>query len=390
MGVNGNIVIDMDTHIREYVDLDRTYRENMDPAYRDAYEGLSRAVAQRREAGLSTALFMNPMAIIEPSSEARPLGVYDTFGSERQPRPGTGPQKTTVEVNWNPQLRLSDMDRAQVDVSVQFPSHSPSFCTLQDVGFETALHRAYHRYMNNFCGGSEGRLRWVFTSTMRDVQTTVEEITDWAERDKNLVGVQLSPSCPDGQLLDTPNLHPLYQRCQELDLPILVHGGVLRPPYTAGATELNNSGFILRAVYQSWAGMTAMSALIGGGVFDLFPKLRVGIFETSGGWVPWLIERLDGSYRPDSGLTPNLKRPPSEVVAEGRLFHAVESEEHYVKQCVDALGEDMWLFATDYPHIGSPWPDGVPQIVERPELSDTVKAKILGENALRLCPRLAA
>src|SRR5487761_44350 len=169
MGVNGNIVIDMDTHIREYVDLDRTYRENMDPAYRDAYEGLSRAVAQRREAGLSTALFMNPMAIIEPSSEARPLGVYDPFGSERQPRPGTGPQKTTVEVNWNPQLRLSDMDRAQVDVSVQFPSHSPSFCTLQDVGFETALHRAYHRYMNNFCGESEGRLRWVFTSTMRDV-----------------------------------------------------------------------------------------------------------------------------------------------------------------------------------------------------------------------------
>jgi uncharacterized protein len=132
-----------------------------------------------------------------------------------------------------------------------------------------------------------------------------------------------------------------------------------------------------------------MSALIGGGVFDLFPALRVGIFETSAGWVPWLVERLDGSYRPNSGLTPNLKRSPSEVVAEGRLYHAVETDERYMKQCIEALGDDMWLFATDYPHVGSPWPDGVEQILERADLSDASKAKILGENALRLCPRLA-
>jgi len=366
MSYNGQTVIDMDTHIREYVDLDRTYRDYMDPEYRESYDRLSRAVAMRREAGLSTALFMNPMAVIEPSNEGRPLGVYDTFGMERPPRPGVGPQQTTVEVNWDPQLRLADMDKAQVDVSVQFPSHSPSFCALRDVGFESGLHRAYHRFMTDFCVESEGRLRWVFTTTMRDVRTSVGELTAWAERDRNLVGVQLSPACPDGTLLDNPALHPLYRRAQDLDLPILVHGGVLRPPHTAGATELNNSGFIIRAVYQPWAGMTAMSALIGGGVFELFPRLRVGIFETSAGWVPWLIERLDESYRPSSGLTPNLKRKPSEVMAEGRLFHAVESEERYIAHCIEALGEDMWLFATDYPHIGSPWPQGVPNITERP------------------------
>jgi hypothetical protein len=386
---NGRPVIDTDTHIREYVELDRTYRDYIDPEYREPYEGLSAAVAKRREAGLPTALFMNPMAVIEPASEARPLGVHDTYGLDRLPRPGTGPQQSTVEVNWDPQLRLADMDRAQVDVSVQFPSHSPSFCTLRDVGFERALHRAYHRFMTNFCAESEGRLRWVFTTTMRDVPASIEELTYWAEHDSNLVGLQVSPSCPDGTLLDNPALHPLYQRAQDLDLPLMVHGGVLRPPYTAGATELNNSGFILRAVYQPWAGMTAMSALIGGGVFDLFPQLRVGIFETSAGWVPWLVERLDESYRPSSGLTPNLARKPSEVVAEGRLFHAVESDEHYLKHCVDALGDEMWVFATDYPHIGSPWPEGVPNIAQRPELSESTKQKILSANALRMCPRLA-
>jgi predicted TIM-barrel fold metal-dependent hydrolase len=190
-------------------------------------------------------------------------------------------------------------------------------------------------------------------------------------------------------MLDNPALHPLYQRAQDLDLPIMVHGGVLRPPYTAGATELNNSGFILRAVYQPWAGMTALSALIGGGVFDLFPTLRAGIFETGAGWVPWLIEQLDEGYHGRPDLVPNLRRSPSEVLAEGRVFHAVESSERYLEHCIQELGEDMWLFATDYPHTGSPWPNGVPHIVERAGLSETAKHKVLGANALRLCPRLA-
>lgn len=135
--------------------------------------------------------------------------------------------------------------------------------------------------------------------------------------------------------------------------------------------------------------MTAVSALIGGGVFDLFPKLRIGIFESGAGWMLWLIEQLDGSYRLGSGMTPNLKRKPSEVVAEGRLFCSVDPREQYLDLCVRELGEDIWLFSTDYPHRGSCWPNGVPLITERTELSKSAKIKLLGENAKRFLPRLA-
>ena len=82
MSYNGLTVIDADSHIREYVDVDRTYREHIDPKYRAAFEQLSGAVAKRRDVGLPTDLFMHPQAIIEPSDEYRPLGVYDTFGAE--------------------------------------------------------------------------------------------------------------------------------------------------------------------------------------------------------------------------------------------------------------------------------------------------------------------
>ena len=396
MSFEGKIVVDMDSHIREYVDLDRVYGEYIDPAYRGSFELLSRVAAMRREAGRPTALFMNPDAIIVPSDESRPLGVYDTFSRAyditiraRDISPErTGDNQIPQEVHWDPQIRIRDMDRAAIDISVIFPTHSASFCALSDVGFESALHRAYHRYMSDYCAEAGGRLRWAFIATMRDLPTTITEMKYWADQDHNFVGVLISPACPDGRLLDNPDLHPLFDCAQSLDIPVLIHGGVLRPPYTAGATELNNSGFILRAVYQTWGGMTALAALIGGGVFDLFPALRVGIFETTAGWMPWLIEQLDEGYNVRPDLVPNLKRRPRDVVAEGRLFHAVDTHERYIEHCVAELGEEMWVIGTDYPHAGTSWPMGVPQIAERTGLSQSAKVKILGSNALRMCPRL--
>jgi predicted TIM-barrel fold metal-dependent hydrolase len=396
MSFNGHLVVDMDSHFREYEDVDRTYRDYIDPSYRDSFERLSQAVARRRELGETTALFMDPHAIIEPADEGRPLGLQDTFGLHRE-RPVRAKAEGRVsaqrepvrrDVHWDPTIRLEDMDRANIDVSLMFPSHAASYCTLRDVGFESALHQAHHRYISNYCSEAEGRLRWAAIATMRDVPRTIDEMTYWAESDDNLAGVLLSPACPDGRLLDNPGLHPLYERAQDLEIPILVHGGVLRPPYTAGATELEDSSFLLRAFYQPWAGMTAVGAMIGGGVFDLFPRIKVGVFETSAGWMPWVMEQLDDGFesRPDS--VPNLKRRPSEILEAGQLFHAVESGEKYVEHCVEELGEDVWLFATDYPHTGSPWPNGVRRIAERPGLTESAKIKILGANAQRLCPRI--
>jgi len=389
MSYNGFTVIDADSHFREYLDVDRTYRDNIDPEYRGAFEKLSTVVARRREAGLPTDLFMGPHAIIEPSDEWRPLGVYDTFGAER-PTQTRLTRETPIprEVNWEPSIRLRDMDRAGIDISVIFPSHAASYCILRDIGFESALHRAHHRYISNYCAGAKGRLRWVALATMRDIQATVREMTRWREKDANLAGVIVSPVYPGGRLLDNPDLHPMFARAQDLDLPILVHGGVLRAPNGPGAIELDHAGFIIRAVYQPWGGMTAIGALIGGGVFDLFPKLRVGVFETSAGWMPWMIERLDESYESKPNLAPNLKRKPSEVLAEGRLFHSIDPGERYIEHCVAELGEDVWLFATDYPHTGVAFPNGAQAAVDRPGLTESAKKKILGANAQRLFARL--
>jgi predicted TIM-barrel fold metal-dependent hydrolase len=144
----------------------------------------------------------------------------------------------------------------------------------------------------------------------------------------------------------------------------------------------------LHGLSNPWAGMAAMGALIGGGIFDLFPRIRAAIIETAGGWVPAALDRFDTHYLMSPGHVPNLKRLPRDVIAEGRYFHGIDSWERSIEFCVEELGEDMWLFASDWPHGDTAWPEAVQQTVERPRLGETARKKILGENAMRLCPRL--
>ena len=223
---------------------------------------------------------------------------------------------------------------------------------------------------------------------MRDVASGVAELKYWAERDPNLVGVYISPQAPGGKLADSPDLYPLYDAAQRLDLPLLAHGGTARPPYGPGTRDLDGAWFLLHGFSNPWAGMAAMGALIGGGIFDLFPRLRAAIFETAGGWVPAALDRMDTHYLMSPGHVPNLKHMPREVIAEGRYFHGIDSWERSLEFRVEELGEDMWLFASDWPHGDSAWPEAVQQTVERPRLTESARRKILGENAMRLCPRL--
>jgi aminocarboxymuconate-semialdehyde decarboxylase len=386
MSYQGYLVIDMDSHIRQYWDLDRTYKENIAPQYRDTYARFSAAAGELKQRagdrGFSEFLW--------PSLPSRPLGVYEAYEVPANGGARTESDRASTNAgvridpacNWDPAVRLRDMDTASIDISVIFPSSADSFCALRDVGFESALHAAYHRYISNYCAEGGGRLRWVGAATMRDIRQSIAQLEYWTKQDRYFAGLQIPRACPDGRMLDNPDLHPLYAACQALDMPLWVHGGANRPPFTPWVDAPNG-------LYHSIGGQYALAALVGGGVFDLFPKLRIGLFESFGGWLPYVIEKLDDGYKPGSSRTPNMKRTASAIVRDGNLFCSVEAEEKHIAYAIEALGDHLWLFSTDYPHHGSAWPNAVPVICEQ-AIPEGAKIKLFKDNAMRFLPRLAA
>ena len=117
--------------------------------------------------------------------------------------------------------------------------------------------------------------------------------------------------------LDHPDLDPLYAAAVELDMPLGVHGapGIHLPKI--GVDRFNNY-IQVHCVSFPFDQMTAMTALVSGGVFDRHPKLRVAFLEAGVGWVPYFIDRMHEHYEKRGDWIPNgWRRDPREYI-EGR------------------------------------------------------------------------
>ena len=86
----------------------------------------------------------------------------------------------------------------------------------------------------------------------------------------------------------------------------------------------------------------------------------------------------------------HLERLPPEAVAEGRRFHAIGSRNRSIGFCVAEPGEDLRCSATGWPRGDTARPESVQQITGGAGGSASATRKMLGENALRLCPGLRA
>jgi predicted TIM-barrel fold metal-dependent hydrolase len=221
---NGWVVIDLDSHIQERPAT--MYGDYIDPEFRAAFQRLKQALDNNFERGLPAAIASSRHAVVAPVVSDGTLGIADSFGNV--PRDavlnktaGDGRRnfgrpdqpdlpRIRPEVSWDVAARLEDMDASFIDIDVLFPTHVSSYSAITDVRFESALYRAYHRWVHDFSAQAPDRLKWTVVASMRDPVAAREEITYWAEQDPNMVGIYLPPNGPNNQLLDDPNLHPIY------------------------------------------------------------------------------------------------------------------------------------------------------------------------------------
>jgi predicted TIM-barrel fold metal-dependent hydrolase len=130
--------------------------------------------------------------------------------------------------------------------------------------------------------------------------------------------------------------------------------------------------------------MTAMTALVSGGVFDRHPRLRVAFLEAGVTWVPYFIDRLHEHWEKRGSWIPNgWQRDPREYVARGQIYVSCEPEETILPGVIDTCGDDFIMYASDYPHWDSEFPESSKPLRERTDIGDAARSAILGGNARR-------
>jgi predicted TIM-barrel fold metal-dependent hydrolase len=281
----------------------------------------------------------------------------------------------------DPKTRLEAMELEGVQVAVLYPSMGIWFGGVLDAAFAVALCRAYNDWIADYCSANPERLRAVGILPVQDVGEARRELAR-AVRELGLVGGVIALPIP-GKNPGDRDFHPLYAEAQELDAPVAFHSAAGTYPPPAGSERFDNF-FYTHTVGHPFEQMLALASLVGEGVLELFPRLRVAFLEGGAGWVPFWAERLDEHYEKRAELVPRLTRPPGDYIRSGRVFVSCESEERILPAVLREIGESAVVYASDYPHWDCAFPHSLKNIASRTDLSESQKRKLLCDNARNL------
>ena len=289
---------------------------------------------------------------------------------------------------YDPHAMIRENEEDGVWGSCLQPSQGLFWYRLANSELLSAICGAYNDWITDFCKPYPERLKGIGMLNVDDVDEACQEL----ERCKKLglVGVFI----PVSPLPDKPYRHPIYERlwwtAQDADMPLLMHiatnrAGVPGCEFTINVGELTGAG---RSTTDHWV-RYSLSAMLFAGVFDRYPRLKVGSVEHEAAWIPHWLKQMDFTYRERPVFTKGWRSK------EGLLPSDYWRRNMFVEFMEDDLGIEMrkhigvetMLWGSDFPHAESTWPKsqnflehifaGVPEEDRRKITSDNA-AKLFG------------
>ena len=275
---------------------------------------------------------------------------------------------------------LRALDKGGMELSVLYPTMGLFVSFLRDRAWAVALCRAYNTYLHETFVKVTPRLKAVALLPVQDPEAAAVELRR-AVRELGLSGAMLAA---DGtHLLGDQRFDPVYEEAERLGVMLGVH---------ASGSHLGGAGVDLfprfiqaHTVSHPFGQMRQLTSMIFEGVPERYPALRLAFLEAGAGWAPYWMERMDDEFdKRGAAEAPALRKRPSEYVRGGNIYFSCEADEWLLPQALKLVGEGQVVYASDYPHWDNSYPGSLEEIVNRGDLSEGQKRKILADNCRRL------
>jgi predicted TIM-barrel fold metal-dependent hydrolase len=284
-------------------------------------------------------------------------------------------------------LRLADMDRDGVDATVMYGPIVPLL--IADPELRRVCYRAYNDWLAEFCATAPERLIGAGLIPIDDPRSAADEVR-YLEKVGLRTGMFLAARV-ERPLWDDA-WEPLWEAGAGTGIPIGFHlSGGLRTVVVGGAKGHHPGNMGVRVACSTIQMDEPLAAVIFSGALERHPGLKIVLAETGIGWLPYMLERMDDTYQkfvdaPDfwakqGGLA--ITRPPSDYFH--RQVWATFQTDHVGLRLLDVLGEDRVMWASDYPHADSTWPESQKAIEENfRDVPLPARRRVLCDNAREL------
>jgi predicted TIM-barrel fold metal-dependent hydrolase len=276
----------------------------------------------------------------------------------------------------NARDRIADMDRDGVHAHVIY-SPTTTQMRVADDELRAACMRAYNDWAVEFNRADPNRLVALADIPSHDPKAAADELERVAKL--GLRGAIVHQFQGHDPVFEPP-WHRFWDVAEETRLPISVHLG---PGTHSLRPQLGSWRFPAFVAIVPMQLDEVLSGMIFSGILEQRPHVKLVLGEAGLGWIPYVIERLDHEHHKyyDKTQDHRLSLLPSEIFAR-QVFVTYEDEQLGV-ELIPRIGVRNVMWASDYPHGDSTWPDSRQAIADSPlaALGDAALRRIVCDNA---------
>ena len=276
----------------------------------------------------------------------------------------------------DPKLRLEDMERDDIRASIVYGPGALTGFPIDDPQLGKLVLRAWNDWaaevFNAYAPDRLSALPFLPTGSAEDAVEEFERVVGLGHR-----GAVINPF---EMRLEDRGWDRLWAAATAADIHISFHIG--------GGSRLDPMVIWERAPFSSVCPMQLdepLAILIFSGALERHPDFKLVLAESGVGWLPYFIARMDNQFEEHCLPYPDqcIHTRPSELL--NRQIYATFEEEPLGPTLIALMRPDNLMWACDYPHPDSTWPNSRAAIDHSLGAlgPDTVR-KVTGETCQRL------
>jgi uncharacterized protein len=282
-------------------------------------------------------------------------------------------------------LRLADMEADGIDVTVMYGPVAA--IDIAEPELRSAAYRAYNDWLAEFCANDPRRLIGVAMLPAEDPAWATTELARLVELGNiRQVSMHIARAAT-----------PIYDDAWLGFWDLIERSGIIASFHLvltkAMVTGLDDRAHRIFDTSKEFITqfLDPVVGMLGRGILERRPNVKLVLAESGLGWLPWVLQDMDyryqrlvsmGSYWDTRGGI-GLTRPPSETFRK-QVWVTFQDDQVGLDQLA-YYGEDKVMWACDYPHPDSTFPESR-QVVERltGHLDPALRRRLLHDNAAAL------